>query len=164
MRFLLTSADLDAMPPTLKRDLLAYFASGSSGTSAGASVEEPSADGLAVLSRQQVVALVRDLSFGRRLRRSRDLLEALAYDDPGSAPTPERLLVAAGAKDTRQLHRELDRLQRLIQLVTHDPAAELTRPSKEDGTFVVHPLTRAVLRDVFAQLGRSGAGEEPAWA
>jgi hypothetical protein len=65
--------------------------------------------------------------------------------------------------DSRHLRPYFDAIKRLLKRVAHD-AAPLARYSRQTGTYLVHPITRANLREVFAQLARSGESEEPLWA
>ena len=79
MRLVLTTADLDRMPRSLRRNLMSWLAlrqmeAGSSAEMAGAAAESDAA----ALGWEQAVALVRNVSFGRRNRPVHDLLEALS--------------------------------------------------------------------------------------
>lgn len=168
MQVILTATDLAAMPTALRQDLLAYLATRKPAAPSGA--RRRRADGesatfvdLAMLDRGQAVALVRNVSFGRELKGLHDLLEALAYDTDGEAPGPERLARLLKLDDRRHLRRYFEAIKRLLKPVIHD-AAPLARYSRRTGTYLVHPITRASLREVFAQLARSGEGEEPPWA
>jgi len=120
-------------------------------------------DGLAVLDRDQAIALVRNVSFGRKLQGLHDLLEALAYEKDGNAPSPESLARLLKLDDVRHLRRYFDTIRRLLKQVTRD-VAPIMRYSRRTETYLVHPITRTSLREVFAQLARSGEGEEPPWA
>ena len=166
MRLTLTNADLLRMPSALRRDLLLFLASRQPGRVEAVAREAVGAEalsGLVVLDRQQALALVRNVSFGRRAKVLRRLLEALAYDKESDAPTSEQLEAMLGVKDMRTLHRHLAAVARLVELVTHDPAARLVQYSQAERRYVAHPTTRDVLREVFARLARSGKGEEPLW-
>jgi hypothetical protein len=168
MQVILTASDFATMPTPLRQELLAYLATRrksaapSTGRRRRAS-ESEMFDGLAVLDRDRAVALVRLVSFGRALRGLHDLLEALSYEKGGDAPGPQRLTRLLKLDDARRLRRYFDAIRRLVKQVTKD-AAPLLRYSRRTGTYLVHPTTRASLREVFAQLAQSGEGEEPPWA
>ena len=157
------------MPTALRQDLLAYLAARRKRAAPGAFMPRHAAaesgvfDGLAVLNRDQAVALVRNVSFGRELKGLHDLLEALAYEKEGDAPKPEGLGRLLKLDDRRQLRRYLAALKRVLKQVTGD-IAPITRYSRRSGTYLVHPNTRGTLREVFAQVAQSGEGEEPPWA
>lgn len=168
MQLILTASDLAAMPMALKQDLLAYLATRRKGSPPGTSRRRGEAEseklaGLAVLDSGQAIALIRNVSFGHRLKGLHDLLEALSYEKDGDAPGPDRLTRMLEVDDSRHLRRYFDAIKRLLKPVMHD-AAPLARYSRQSGTYLVHPVTRANLREVFAQLARSGEGEEPLWA
>jgi hypothetical protein len=65
--------------------------------------------------------------------------------------------------DRRQLPRYFAAVRRRLKSVTPG-AAPLLRYSRRRDAYVVHPATRASLREVFGQLARPGASEEPPWA
>lgn len=169
MQLTLTASDLAAMPTALRQDLLAYLATRRKALPAGARKRRGDDtagvgyEGLAVLDRDEAIALVREVSFGRELKGLHDLLEALSYEADGDAPGRDRLARLLSLDDTRHLRRYFEAVKRLLRRLTHD-AAPLTRYSRRTGTYLVHPITRANLREVFAQLARSGEGEEPLWA
>jgi hypothetical protein len=168
MQVILTATDLAAMPTALRQDLLAYLATrrkraAPSGARRRGDVESAKFDDLAVLDRGQAVALVRNVSFGRELKGLHDLLEALAYQTDGEAPGPERIARLLKLDARRHLRRYFDATKRLLKQVTSE-TVPLARYSRRSGTYLVHPTTRASLREVFAQLARSGEGEEPPWA
>lgn len=169
MQLILTESDLAAMPSALRQDLLAYLTTRRKVLPPGAArrrradAESARFDGLAVLDRGQAIALVRSVSFGRPLKGLHDLLEAFAYEKDGEAPGLERLARLLKVDDPRHLRRYFAAIKRLLKQVTRD-AAPLARYSRRTGTYLVHPASRASLREVFAQLARSGEGEEPLWA
>jgi hypothetical protein len=169
MQVILTATDLATMPTALRQDLLAYLATRrkpaapSGARRRRADGESATFDDLAMLDRSQAVALVRNVSFGRELKGLHDLLEALAHDTDGEAPGPERLARLLKLDDRRHLRRYFGAIKRLLKPVIHD-AVPLARYSRRTGTYLVHPITRASLREVFAQLARSGEGVEPPWA
>jgi hypothetical protein len=168
MQVVLTASDLAAMPTGLRQELLAYLATRRK-LPLGGSVERRRAsetaqfNGLAALDRDQALALVRDVSFGRKLKGLHDLLEALAYEKDGDAPGVDRLTRLLKLDDARHLRRYFAACRRLLKQVTRE-AAPITRYSRQTGTYLVHPTTRASLREVFATLTQSGEGEEPPWA
>jgi hypothetical protein len=169
MQLILNESDLAAMPSSLRQDLLAYLATRRKASPSSparrrrADAESARFEGLAVLDRGQAIALVRNVSFGRPLKGLHDLLEAFSYEKDGEAPGHERLARLLKVDDPRHLRRYFDAIKRLLKPVTH-AAAPLARYSRHSRTYVVHPITRASLREVFAQLARSGEGEEPLWA
>jgi hypothetical protein len=152
MQVILTATDLAAMPTALRQDLLAYLATRrKSAAPSGArrrraDGESAKFDDLAVLDRGQVVTLVRKVSFGRELKGLHDLLEALAYDTDREAPGPERLARLLKLDDRGHLRRYFEAIKRLLKPVIHD-AVPLARYSRRTGTYLVHPITRASLRE-----------------
>lgn len=167
MQVTLTESDLAAMPTALRQELLAYLerrrkavprAAGRRRGPAGHATID-----LAVLDRDQAIALVRNVSFGHSLQGLHDLLKALSYEQDGDAPKPEQLARLLKVEDSRHLRRYFDAIKRLLKR-TMDDTAPLARYSRRTGTYLVDPLTRASLREVFIQLARSGEGEEPLWA
>ena len=106
-----------------------------------------------MLDRSQAIVLVRGVSFGRQLKGLHDLLEAFSYERDGEAPGPERLARLLKVDDPRHLRRYFEAIKRLLKPVTHD-TVPLARYSRRCRTYMVHPTTRASLREVFAQLGR----------
>ena len=169
MQVILTAADLAAMPTALRQDLLAYLATRRKPSTASgarqrrATAESGTFDGLAVLDRDQAISLVRQVSFGHRLKGLHDLLEALSYEKDGDAPGPAHLAHLLKLENVRRLRRYFDALRRLLKQVTRD-ILPIVRYSRRSETYLVHPATRASLREIFAQLARSGEGEEPPWA
>jgi hypothetical protein len=126
------------------------------------SATPPGADGLTVLDRRQAIALVRNVSFGRRNRPVHDLLEALsAAGTEGIAG--ESLRTRLRLKDARQVRRLIDWATQLVQLVTHDERARLAQHSSDADVYSLHPITRENLHAIFARLGRSARGEAPLW-
>jgi len=169
MQMTLTAADFAAMPAALRADLFAYLATRRrEGPQPDASrrrreVGSDKFAGLSVLDAGQAIALVRNVSFDQELRGLHDLLEALSYERDADAPSPDHLVRLLRVDDPRHLRRFFDGLKRLLKPVTRD-TAPLARYSRGTQTYMVHPITRASLREVFAQLARSGEGEEPPWA
>ncbi len=169
MQLTLTASDLAAMPTSLREDLLAYLATRRKPSAPRGARRRRGEDGreelpgLAVLDHSQAVALVRNVSFGHELRGLHDLLEALSYEKDAEAPRPEHLVRLLKLEDARRLRRYFGAIKRLLTAATHD-AAPFAQYSRRTGAYQVHPTTRASLRTVFAQLARSGEGEEPPWA
>jgi hypothetical protein len=169
MQVILTASDLTAMPAALREELLAYLATRrktaalSGARRRHATADNGMFDGLAVLDRDQATALIRNVSFGRKLRGLHDLLEALSYEKDGDAPGREQLARLLTLDDARHLRRYFNAIERCVKPFTHD-TAPILRYSRRTGSYLVHPTTRASLREVFAQLARSGEGEEPLWA
>ena len=165
MQVTLTASDLAAMPSALRQDLFAYLASRRKGGRARPSTNGGSTafEGLAVLDRARAIELVRNVSFGQELKGLHDVLEALAYQKDTDAPGPDRLVRLLKLKEPRQLQRYFTAIKQLLRRTTGD-TAPLARYSRRDRAYLVHPATRASLAQVFAQLARSGEGEEPPWA
>ncbi len=169
MQVILTASDLAAMPTALRQDLLRYLAARRKSSPRRGADERPGAgesapfEGLAVLDRDQASVLIRNVSFGRKLRGLHDLLEALAYQTDRDAPDPERLSRLLKLDDVRHLRRYFAAVRRLLKEVAKD-SAPLLRYSRRTGSYLVHPVTRASLREVFTGLAQSGEGEEPPWA
>jgi hypothetical protein len=107
--------------------------------------------------------LLRNVSFGRKAKALHDLLEALAYSKDADAPEPAGLVRLLKLDDRRHLQRQFAAIRRLLRPVTNE-AAPLARYSRSRAAYIVHPATRASLRNVLADLARSGEGEEPPWA
>ncbi len=79
MQVTLSASDFAAMPATLREDLLAYLATRRKTPPSGVrrrdrTVANGIFDGLAVLDRDQAVALIRDVSFGCSLKGLHELL------------------------------------------------------------------------------------------
>jgi hypothetical protein len=169
MQVILTASDLAAMPAALRQDLLAYLATRRKSSARGRGGEQRGSagaapfEGLAVLDRGQAMELVRDVSFGQKRRDLHDLLEALAYETDADAPVPDRLARLLHLDDTRHLRRYFDAIRRLLRQST-EQTAPLLRYSRGTRSYLVHPVTRGSLREVFAGLAKSGEGEEPPWA
>lgn len=165
MQVTVTAADLAAMPAGLRQELLDYLATRRKAPfkrprpSAGA----PRFEGLAVLDRGQAIALLRSVSFGRELKGLHDLLEALAYDKDADAPKLLGLMRMLQLDHRRGLQRYFAAIRRRLKSVTRG-GAPLLRYWRRGDAYLVHPATRASLREVLAQLAQSGEGEEPAWA
>jgi len=169
MQLILTASDLAAMPGLLRQQLLEYVATRRKAMKPSAprrpreAAESPPSEGLAVLDRAQAVSLLRNVSFGRGAKSVHDLLEALAYDRDVNAPEPADLVRLLKLNDRRDLRRHFAAIRRLLRQMTHD-AAPVTRYSRSRAAYIVHPATRASLREVFGELVRPEAGEEPPWA
>jgi hypothetical protein len=163
MRLVLTTADLDRMPRSLRRNLMSWLAlrqteAGSAAEMAGAAAESDAA----ALGWEQAVALVRNVSFGRRNRPVHDLLEALSAAGTEGI-SGESLRTRLRLKDARQVRRLIDWATQLVQLVTHDERARLAQHSSDADVYSLHPITRENLHAIFARLGRSARGEAPLW-
>jgi hypothetical protein len=169
MQLILTETDFAAMPAALREDLISYLTTLRNAAPSGIAKRErtdavsTNRESFAILDRAQVVALVRDVSFGHQLKGLHDLLAELSYEKEADAPGPERLGRLLKIDDPRRLRRYFDAIKRLLKQVTGD-TAPLARYSPHTRTYMVHPLTRQSLREVFAQLERSGEDEEPPWA
>ncbi len=87
----------------------------------------------------------------------------MSYEKDSDAPGHDELARLLKLDDGRHLRRYFNAVKRLVQQLTRD-TAPIMRYSRRTGRYLVHPTTRASLREVFAQLARSGEGEEPPWA
>jgi hypothetical protein len=165
MQVTLTASDLAAMPNALRQDLFTYLAMRrkGGGKRQAAVAEGTTFQGLAVLDGATALALVRNVSFGHKLKGLHDLLETFSYDAEADAPGPERLVHLLKLDGARQLRRYFNAITRLLKRTTRE-TAPLARYSRHSRTYLVHPTSRASLREVFAQLVQSGVGEEPPWA
>ena len=168
MQLILTETDFAAMPPALRADLFSYLAMPGSVAPSGPTRRRTEAasvnfEGLAILDRDKIVALVRNVSFGHKLKGLHDLLAELSYENEADAPGPEHLRQLLKIEDPRHLRRYFEAIKRLLKQAADDTAS-LARYSNRTRTYIVHPLTRQSLREVFAQLASSGEGEEPLWA
>lgn len=157
MQLTLTASDLAVMPTALRQDLLAYLATRRKSSPPGAGrrrgeVVSEKPDGLAVLDSGQAIALIRNVSFGHKLKGLHDLLEALSYEGERDAPGPDRLARLLNVDDSGHLRRYFDAIKRLLKRVTHD-AAPLARYSRQSGTYLVHPITRASLPGGVCPIG-----------
>jgi hypothetical protein len=155
MEILLTQSDLDAMPGGLRDQLFNYL--GKTWTAGGHPVPEA-----ALLTRDQAIALLREVSFHRAGAHLHMLLERLAYADAARPPTRERLielLEAAG----EHLGLYLGFLNRITAKVTGQPGASLFDHRKETDTYTVQAATRALLRDLLGTMKLSHSGEAPLW-
>lgn len=165
MQVTLTASDLAAMPSALRQDLFAYLAmrrkssSGRRPANGGGAAFE----GLAVLDRARAIELIRNVSFGHELKGIHDILEAFSYQKDSDAPGPDRLARLLNLDEPRHLRRYFNAIKQLLRRTTGD-TVPLARYSRRDRAYLVHPATRASLREVFAQLAQSGEGEEPPWA
>lgn len=166
MQVILTASDLAAMPTALRQELVDYIATrrkaGSSGPGRHRAGEGAEDEDLVVLDREQAITLIRNLSFGREQKSLHDLLEVLAYEKESDAPNTEQLARSLRLDDTRRLRRYFDAIK-LLQGRLGLGVAPLARYSRRSRAYLVHPITRATLREVFAQLAQSGEGEEPPW-
>lgn len=151
----LTRADLDAMPAGLRHQLLAYIEG----------LARP-AENKAVasrLERQQVVALLREISFHKLGRSLRALLDHLAYDDEASAPNRQKLAEVLPTGDRPRLGRYIGVLNRLAAKVAKKPDLELCCFERRKGIYTADPQTRRLLRDLLPGIERAGENEEPLW-
>lgn len=170
MQLTLTASDLAAMPAALRQALLDYVAARREGRpatqprrlrprSAGVSTKD-----LVTLNPREAGVLVRSVSFGRKARALHELLEALAYDKDADAPAPDALLARLNLDDRGELQRLFTAIKRLMGRASAQ-RAPLARYSRARRAYIVHPSTRANLREVFAGLAlRLAASEEPPWA
>ena len=159
MELTLTRADLDAMPPKLRHQLLLYLEGRPRLQVSPAAEYEP---GASPLERQQVTALLRDISFHRLGIPLRALLDRLA-DDDGGPPTRQKLAAALPAGEQARLSRYIAVLNRLAAKVARQPGLRLCCFVRSKAAYAVHPTTRQWLRDLLPGIERAGQQEEPLW-
>jgi len=169
MQLVLTASDLAAMPPMLRHELIDFMATRREARSRPSARQRRSGyaaravESLAALDLGQATTLVRSVSFGRGAQTLHDLLRALAYANDADAPRLEELLRLLSLDDRRELGRRLAAISRRATAATHR-SAPIARYLPSRAAYVVHPTTRASLRDVFADLKRPKVSEEPPWA
>jgi len=151
----LTRADLEAMPGGLRHQLL-VFVEERIGLAKGKA--EPT-----LLERDQVAALLREISFHESGRQLRGLLDRLAYTDEDDAPTRQRFLETLPKRDRSQLDRYIATLNQLAAKVLNAPGAQLCCLQPRKGTYTADPRTRHHLRDLLPGIERAGENEEPLW-
>lgn len=149
----LTRADLEAMPEALRHQLLA-FVEERMGLTTGKATR---------LERDEVAALLREISFHESGRHLRLLLHALAYTNDADAPTRQRFLELLAKRDRAQLDRYITTLNRLAAKVVNAPTARLCCLQPGKGTYSADPRTRHHLRDLLPGIERAGENEEPLW-
>lgn len=155
MQIVLTQTDLDAMPTALREQLFLYL-SGLAPAAGHHALET------AELTRDQAVALLREISFHRAGGRLRTLLERLAYTEASRPPSRERLAKALEA-DGEHLGRYMGFLNRITAKVTGRPGARLYEHHRDTDSYTVPEATREILRDLLATMKASWEREEPPW-
>jgi hypothetical protein len=155
MEILLTQADLDAMPSGLREQLFSYL--GKTWPAGEHQVAEAVS-----LTREQAIALLREVSFHHAGAHLRVLLERLAYADAGRPPTRDRLTEILKTQG-EHLGLYLGFLNRITAKVTGRPGARLCDHQKDADIYTVPAATRALLRELLETLKSSGRGEEPLW-
>jgi hypothetical protein len=156
MQLILSEADLENMPPELRRSLLQYVG-GAMGKAEAAVPETVS------LARPQATALLREASFHRDGKVLNALLKRLAYKEEAEPPTRQLLAEAVPQAARADLRRHLATLNRLTARVAKQRGARLWQYRRAADAYAVHPATRKVLRDLLPVLARSGQAEEPLW-
>ncbi len=156
MQLILSEADLEKMPPELRRSLLQYLG-GAERKTDGA---EP---GTTALGRAQATALLREVSFHRDGKALHSLLKRLAYKEGAEPPTRQLLAEALPAGTQKTLQRHLATLNRLTARVLKQRGAKLWHFRRADESYAVHSATGKVLRDLIPVLARSGRSEELLW-
>lgn len=151
----LTRSDLDAMPADLRRRLFAYLE--------GLQRPEEGEAAGSLFERQHVAALLRDISFHRRGRSLRALLDLLAYDDGSKPPSRLKLGEALPPSDRTQLGRYVALLNRLAAKAAKKRDVQLCRFHRGKNIYTVHPVTRRWLRELLPGIEHAGEQEEPLW-
>ena len=155
MELVLTQADIDGMPSSLREQLFGYL--GGSWPSGEHHLAEA-----VPLDREQAIALLREVSFHRAGARLRLLVDRLAYADAARAPSRDRL-VEVLEDDGEHLGRYLGALNRIMARVTKHSSARLCEHQKETDTYTVPAASRKILRELLTTMKTSGRGEEPLW-
>lgn len=155
MQLVLTQADLAAMPAGLREQLFLYL------TGTPQAGDRDKARGVH-LTREQAIALLREVSFHRAGARLRALLERLAYGDAAKPPARQRMIEAL-EEDAPHLGRFLAALNRMTAKVTGQPGIKLCEYHKTTDTYSTDAATRALLRELFTTMKASGKQEEPLW-
>lgn len=151
----LTRADLEAMPEGLRQQLLAFIEE-RMGLAKGKAKATP-------LDRDQIAALLREISFHEWGQRLRALLDCLAYTEEDNAPTRQRFLESLPESGRAELDRYIATLNRLAANVAHIPDAQLCCFQRRKATYIADPRTRHHLRDLLPGIERAGENEEPLW-
>lgn len=155
MELVLTQADLDAMPAELRHRLFVHLGGG------GGPGELDEGEAVP-LSREQAIALVREVSFHRAGVHLRVLLDRLANGGVAKPPSRKRMIEALG-EDGAHLGRYLAMLNRITAKVTEHPDARLCEYQKAADAYTTHPATREILRELLVTMRASGKQEEALW-
>lgn len=161
----LTQSDLDAMPAELRHPLLYYYETRlrSRRRRLEKSREFRSKVTASPFDRQQVAALLRNISFHRLGRSLRRLLDRLSEADNGTPLTRPRLAAALPVPERKQVGRYMAVLNRLAIKAAKKPGIHFCRFIPSKGVYSIHPTTRQWLRDTLPGIERAGANEEPLW-
>jgi len=161
----LTQSDLDAMPAELRHPLLYYFETRfrSRRRRLERSRESRSKAAASPFDRQQVVALLRNISFHRLGRSLRRLLDRLSEADNGTPLTRSKLAAALPVRKREQVGWYMAVLNRLAAKAAKKPGIHFCRFVPSKGVYSIHPTTRQWLRDILPGIERAGANEEPLW-
>lgn len=151
----LTRADLDAMPSDLRRRLFAYLE--------GLPRSEESGTAGSRFERQDVAALLRDISFHRRGRSLRAILDRLTYDDEANPPSRLKLGEALSSTDRAKLGRYVALLNRLAAKAAKKRNTQLCRFHRGKNIYTAHSVTRRWLRELLPGIEHAGEQEEPLW-
>ena len=154
MKLVLTQDDLDAMPRELHEQLFDYLRAPSAG-------ERHPAEAIP-LTREQVIALLREVSFHRSGSRLLPLLDRLAYGEAAKPPSRDRLSQVLD-EEGEHLGRYIATLNRMARKVTGRPQARLCERQADGDTYAVPAATRALLRELLTRLHQSPEHEEPLW-
>jgi hypothetical protein len=155
MQLVLTEADLERMPAALRHQIFLYL-----GRTLGPD-ECDTTEG-APLTRQQAIAVLREVSFHRSGACLRVLLDRLSYGDAAKPPSQKRLTTALG-ENGAHLGQHVGTLNRIAAKAAGRPSLKLCQYHEESDAYTAHPATRAVLRDLLAVIKASGKNEEPPW-
>jgi len=155
MELRLNQADIDSMPPDLRRQLFDHI------RNAGRSSEADA--GEAALTRPQVAALLREVTFNQLGASLRIVLQQLAYADEMRPPSRAQIAAALPSAERVALGRYMALLNRLTVRVKQQRGVRLSRYHPAKRVYTVHPATRQQLLELLPALERSGVQEEPLW-
>ena len=156
MELVLTDDDLERMPAELRHQLFLYL-----GGTLGSDEGDKAAG--ALLTRQQAIAVLREVSFHRDGDCLGTLLHRLAYNDTAKPPSRKRLIAVLGDNGAR-LGRYVATLNRMGTKATGHKGIKLCQYHPENDTYTAHAATRRILRDLLAVTKASGKNEEPPWS
>lgn len=151
----LSRSDLDAMPSDLRRRLFAYL----EGLPRSAESDAVGSQ----FERQDVAALLRDISFHPRGRSLRAILDRLTYDNEANPPSRQKLGEALPSADRAQLGRYVAVLNRLAAKAAKKRNVQLCRFDRGKKVYTAHPATRRWLRELLPGIEHAGEQEEPLW-
>lgn len=154
MKIVLTQDDLDAMPRELHDQLFDFLR-------APSPAEHHPAEAVP-LTREQGIALLREVSFHRSGACLLRLLHRLAYSDTARPPSRERLSQVL-EESGKHLGQYIASLNRMTRKITGRPHARLCEREAEGNVYTVPAATRTLLRELLTKMNASPEREEPLW-